>query len=418
MGRKAKELGAVQVVRLTTPGLHFVGGVDGLALQVASGGSRSWLLRLTILGKRREMGLGGFPNVSLARAREKAREARLLLDKGIDPIGQRHQARSALVAQTAAKGRTFAQCAQGYIAAKSPEWSNPKHAQQWGNSLETYAGPIIGPMPVSEIGVQEVLAVLKPIWQSKTETASRVRGRIESVLNWAAAQHFREGPNPAQWKGLLENLLANPKRFQKVKHFPAVATHGMPAFMQMLAQQVGTGAQALEFLILTAVRSANVRQMQWSEVDLDKAVWIIPDVDDVEAGSNQRMKAGREHRVPLSAAAVKLLKRQPRIDGSDLVFPSSTGKALSDMTLTAVLRRMKIKAVPHGFRSTFRDWVSELTEYSGELAEAALAHVIEDKTEAAYRRGDLFDKRRLMMADWADFCARVAPKKRKISVQS
>ncbi len=413
MGRKALELGALQVGRLKTPGLHFVGGVDGLVLQVAPGGSRSWLLRMRINGKRRAMGLGGFPDVSLARAREKAREARLLVDKGIDPIGQRRQARSALIAQSAAKARTFAQCAQEYIAAKSPEWTNPKHAQQWGNSLDTYAAPIIGAMPVSAIGVQEVLAVLKPIWQSKTETASRVRGRMESVLNWAAAQHFRDGPNPAQWKGLLENLLANPEKFQKVKHHAALPIDEMPAFMVRLRQQVGLGAQALNFLVLTAVRSANVRNMTWDEVDLDKATWTVPEEDDVKDGSKQRMKGGREHRVPLSAAAVKLLNRQPRVDGSDLVFPSIAGKPLSDMTLTAVLRRMKVDAVPHGFRSTFRDWCSERTNYPGELAEAALDHVIENKTEAAYRRGDLFDKRRLLMADWADFCAGVVPKKTK-----
>lgn len=411
MGRRAQELGAVQVSRLKLEGLHFVGGVDGLALRVAPGGSRSWLLRVRVAGRRPEIGLGGFPDVSLARAREKAREIRVLIDKGIDPLAERRQARQAAVAKRAA-AQTFSQCAPMYIAAKSPEWTNPKHAQQWVTSLATYAYPVIGSMPVSDIGVQEILAVLKPIWQSKTETATRVRGRMESVLNWAAAQHFREGPNPAQWKGLLENLLANPEKFQKVKHHAALPIDDTPTFMQALRKQGGVGAQALDFLILTAVRSANVRNMAWDEVDLDKAIWIVPQEDEAKEGSSQRMKGGREHRVPLSKAALSLLKRQPRIDGSDLVFPSVTGKPLSDMTLIAVLRRMKVDAVPHGFRSTFRDWCSERTNYAGELAEAALDHVIENKTEAAYRRGDLFDKRRLLMADWADFCEGVAPMKR------
>lgn len=395
MPRKAAELSPLTVARLRQPGLHAVGGVAGLHLQVAPGGARTWILRISVAGRRRDMGLGGFPDVPLALARDKAREARLLVERGVDPILQRRQAKSLLMAQRAS-AKTFAECASEYIAAKSPEWSNPKHAQQWTNTLETYADKHIGAMLVSDVGVPQVLSVLKPIWTTKTETATRVRGRIESVLNWATTQHYRQGPNPARWKGHLENLLPDPGKFKKVKHHQALAVGDMPAFMIALRQLGGAGARALEFAILTAARSGEVRGATWAEIDLAGQVWTVP---------ADRMKGGREHRVPLSCAAVQLLEAQERVKGCDLVFPSAQRKPLSDMTLTAVTRRMKVDAVPHGFRSTFRDWVSERTHYPNEVAEAALAHVIENKTEAAYRRGDLFDKRRQMMGDWADFCA-------------
>jgi integrase len=395
MPRKAAELSDLVVRRLTAPGLHAVGGVAGLHLQVAPGGARTWILRVSVAGKRRDMGLGGYPDVTLSQARDKARDARDLVEKGVDPILQRRQAKSLLMAQRAA-AKTFAECAREYIAAKTPEWSNDKHAQQWTNSLETHASPHIGAMLVSDIGVPQVLSVLKPIWTTKTETARRVRGRIESILDWATTQHYRQGPNPARWQGHLENLLANPSKFQKVKHHDALDMKQLPAFISALRQEAGIGARALEFAILTAARSGEVRGATWSEVDLPSKVWTIP---------AERMKAKREHRVPLSAAAVTLLKAQPKGEGADLIFPSTKGKPLSDMTLLAVLRRMKVEAVPHGFRSTFRDWAAERTHYPNEMAEAALAHVIESKTEAAYRRGDLFDKRRQMMTDWADFCA-------------
>jgi integrase len=394
MPRKAAELSDLAVRRLAKPGLHAVGGVAGLHLQVAPGGARTWILRISVAGKRRDMGLGGYPDVTLSQARDKARAARDLVEKGVDPILQRRQAKSLLLAQRAA-AKTFAECAREYIAAKTPEWSNDKHAQQWTNTLETYATPKIGAMLVSDIGVPQVLSVLKPIWTTKTETARRVRGRIESILDWATTQHYRQGPNPARWQGHLENLLADPGKFQKVKHHDALAIAGMPAFMAQLRQQAGLGAKALEFAILTAARSGEVRGATWSEIDLQHEVWTIP---------AERMKAKREHRVPLSSAAVALLKAQAKGEGADVIFPSTKGKPLSDMTLLSVLRRMKVDAVPHGFRSTFRDWASERTHYPNEMAEAALAHVIENKTEAAYRRGDLFDKRRQMMADWADFC--------------
>ncbi len=400
MPKKAVELSALAVSRLRTPGLHSVGGVAGLALQVAPGGARTWILRFTVAAKRRDMGLGGFPDVTLAQARDKARAARELVDHGVDPILHRRQARSALAAQQATQ-KTFAQCAREYIEAKAAEWSNQKHAQQWTNTLETYAYPTIGQLLVSDIGLPQVLGVLKPIWQEKTETATRVRGRIEAVLDWSTVHHYRQGPNPARWKGHLDKILAAPTKVTKVRHHKALPIDQTPGFLAALRDQAGTGARALEFAILTAARSGEVRGATWAEIDLEAAEWTVP---------AERMKAGKEHRVPLSAAAVKLLKALPRTKeakDTDLVFPSSKDSLLSDMTLTAVIRRMGVDAVPHGFRSTFRDWASERTSYPRDVVEMALAHAIGSKVEAAYRRGDLFAKRRRLMEDWAKFGARV-----------
>lgn len=395
MPRKAKELSALEVNRLKTPGLHAVGGVAGLALQVAPGGSRTWVLRFTVGDRRRDMGLGGFPDVTLAQARDKAREARDKIDKGVDPIVQRQEAKSAMRA-TAAAAKTFGECVTGYVDAKSAEWRNPKHRQQWSTTLEEYANPVIGKLLVRDVALTHVLKILEPIWTVKTETASRVRGRIESVLNWAAVRGYRSGENPARWRGHLDKLLPAPTKVAKVEHHAALDLNALPGFMSALRSEKGLGARALEFAILTAARSGEVRNATWDEVDLDAGVWTVP------AG---RMKAGKEHRVPLSPAAVKLLRALPRVEGSALLFPSAKGTPLSDMTLSAVLRRMGVDAVPHGFRSTFKDWVSERTSYPGEMSEMALAHTISDKVEAAYRRGDLFEKRRRMMNDWARFCA-------------
>lgn len=408
MPKKAPELSALAVKRLTKPGHYVVGGVAGLALQVARGGARTWILRVTVGSKRRDMGLGGFPDVELAQAREKARAARLLVEQGIDPILQRKQARSALAAQQASE-KTFAACAREYIEAKSAEWSNDKHAQQWTNTLETYANPTLGALLVSDVALPQVLEVLKPIWSTKTETATRVRGRIEAVLDWATVQHYRQGPNPARWKGHLDKILAAPTKVTKVKHHKAVAIDAVAGFLSAVREQSGMGARALEFAILTAARSGEVRGALWSEIDLEAAEWIVP---------AERMKAGKEHRVPLAQPAVDLLKQLPCVEGCDLVFPSSKGTPLSDMTLTAVLRRMKVDAVPHGFRSTFKDWATERTNYPREAVEMALAHAIGDKVEAAYRRGNLLDKRRRLMADWADFCGTVKPSGAVIPIQA
>jgi integrase len=393
MPKRAKELGALEVGRLTATGLHAVGGVPGLYLQI-NGAAKSWILRAIVGSKRRDMGLGGYPAVTLAQAREKARAARDNIDAGTDPILARQQAKSALRAAQAS-AITFAEAARRFIDAKSDEWRNSKHRAQWENTLDTYAFPIMGSLHVQDVKQTHVLAVLEPIWREKTETASRLRGRIESILDWATARHYRTGENPARWRGHLDHILAKPTKIARVKHHSALPVDDMPAFMVDLRKREGSAARALELVILTATRSGEVRGATWTEVDLDAALWTIPAA---------RMKAGKEHRVPLSDAAVKLLKTLPRFEGSDLVFPGSKGKPLSDMTLTAVMRRMNVDAVPHGFRSTFRDWVSERTNYPHELAEMALAHAIGNKVEAAYRRGDMLEKRRQMMAAWSKFC--------------
>lgn len=400
MPKRISEMSALAVSRLNTPGLHFVGGVSGLALQVLPKGGRSWILRIHIEGKRREMGLGAFPDVTLAQARDKARTKRELLDRGIDPIEQRLEERRANSA-TKAANMLFEDAAKAYIAAHESGWRNAKHAQQWTNTLEAYAYPHIGQMMVRNIDLPHVLAVLEPIWKTRTETASRLRGRLESVLDWATARGYRDGLNPARWRGHLDKLLAKPGKIAKTEHHAALPVTAMGAFMADLRKQAGMGAKALEFTILTAARSGEVRGATWDEIDLEAGTWIIP---------GQRMKAGKEHRVPLCQEAIDLVKALPRFAESDVVFAAPRGGQLSDMTLTAVLRRMKVDAVPHGFRSTFRDWAAERTNYPRELAEMALAHTIGDKVEAAYRRGDMFEKRRRMMAEWAKFCDTVESK--------
>lgn len=405
MSLRAKELSALEVGRLRSrPGLHAVGGVPGLYLQVTPTGATTWVLRTVIGSKRRAMGLGGFPGVTLSGARDRAREARLQVENGIDPILSRQQAKSALRAQQAA-AMTFDEAVRQYIDTKGDEWRNAKHRAQWGSTLETYASPFIGRMLVADIGQPNILAVLQPIWKTKTETATRVRGRIETVLDWARVRGYRDGENPARWKGHLDALLPKPGKIAKVEHHAALDVDDVAAFMSQLREAQGTGARALEFVILTAARSGEVRGAEWSEIDLDAGVWTVP---------GERMKAGREHRVPLSAQAIKLLKALPKVEGSNLVFPAARSKkALSDMTLTAVMRRMGADAVPHGFRSTFRDWVAERTTYPRELAEKALAHVLESRVEAAYQRSDMFDRRAHMMTAWADFCETPVVKDRK-----
>ncbi|WP_428417582.1 tyrosine-type recombinase/integrase [Methylibium sp.] len=394
MPKRARELSALEIGRLSAPGLFAVGGVPGLYLQI-NGAAKSWILRALIGRKRRDMGLGGYPAVTLAMAREKARQARAAIDAGTDPILERDRAKSALLAAQAS-AITFAVAARMFMDGRSDEWRSDKHRQQWANTLDTYAGPIIGSMHVADVRKEHVLAILEPIWKTKTATATRVRGRIEQVLDWATARGHREGENPARWRGHLDKLLSRPNKIAKVEHHAALPIDAVGAFMADLRMREGVGARALELLVLTAARSGEVRGAAWSEIDLEGATWTIP---------ASRMKAHQEHRVPLSKPAVRLLKALPRLDGCDLVFPGSRGKPLSDMTLTAILRRMDLDAVPHGFRSTFRDWCSERTSYPAEVAEMALAHAIGNKVEAAYRRGDLLAKRAHMMEAWADFCS-------------
>lgn len=394
MPKKAKELSALAVGRLVDRGNHAVGGVAGLYLYVNEADGRSWVLRAMVGTKRRHIGLGGYPDVTLAQAREKARAAKEEIAQGIDPIAQR-KARSSQLRASQAAEKTFEEAAQAYLEAQGDAWKNPKHRAQWANTLQTYAYPHMGKLAVRDVGQEHVLAALEPIWKTKNETASRLRGRIESVLDWATVRGYRSGDNPARWKGHLDKLLPAPGKIQRVVHHRALPIDGMPAFMEKLALREGLAARALEFLIFTAARSGEVRGATWDEFDLQQRVWTVP---------GERMKAGREHRVPLSDAAVRLLQRLPRLAGSPWVFPAPRGGQLSDMTLNAVMQRMEVDAVPHGFRSTFRDWAAERTNHPRELAEQALAHALESKVEAAYRRGDALEKRRAMMQEWARFC--------------
>ena len=403
MGKRQNELGALAVAQIRRRGINFIGGVTGLAINVCQTGSRSWVLRYTVNGKRRDKGLGGYPDVTLAQAKELARAERAKLAQGIDPVESGLVARRKLLAAQLSL-MTFGQAAAKYIDTHEASWRNPKHVQQWRNTLETYAGPVIGEMPVRDVGLPQILEVLEPIWHTKTETANRLRGRMESVLDWANARGYRSEANPARWKGLLEQLLPSPGKITKTDHHRALPYAELPGFMRGLAAHQGVAARALEFAILTGCRSGEVRGAKGDEFDLENRIWTVP---------ADRMKAGKEHRVPLSDLAMAIVTEQKRLAFCEYVFPSShkpktgdsLGVPLSDMALTAVLRRMKVAAVPHGFRSTFRDWCAEQTDYPREVAEMALAHTIGNKVEAAYRRGDLFDKRKQLMQDWADYAA-------------
>lgn len=397
MGRKATELSPLAISRLKQPGLHFVGGVAGLALQVLPSGGRSWILRATVGGRRRDMGLGGFPDVTLAGARDAARKARELIREGEDPIERAQAAKKALLAASA-KGMTFREAAEAFIASREVTWRNAKHKAQWSSTLATYAYPVIGSLSVADIEVPHISRVLDPIWTTKTETASRLRGRMEQVLDWATTREYRKGLNPARWKGHLETLLPRPSKVSKPVHHRALAIQDLGRFMANLRAADGMGARALTFAILTAARSGEARGATWSEIDLERRIWTIP---------ASRMKAGREHRVPLSRPALALLETLPRIAGSDLVFQAPRGGQLSDMTLSAVMRRMKVQAVPHGFRSTFRDWAAEYTSHPRELVEVALAHS-RGKVEGAYWRSDVLERRRKLAEDWGAFCSTVA----------
>lgn len=387
MPKKTKEIAAAQLPRLPV-GMHAAGGATGLYLRVAPSGARNWILRVMVGSRRRDMGLGGWPDVPLGEARDRARQARRKIDEGVDPIEARRAAKTVL-----RDTPSFSECARRTIEAKRPEWKSAKHAEQWKNTLDTYARPVVGNMPVDQVELRHIVEILSPIWVEKTETATRLRARLEAVLAWAGASGFRKGENPARWRGNLDAVLAKPGKVAKVEHHRALPFIQLPAFMAALRNREGTSARALEFLILTATRSGEVRGATWEEIDLKDDVWTIP---------ASRMKAGKEHRVPLAPRTVALLKQLPRFADTALLFPAERGGMLSDMALTALMRRMEVDAVPHGFRSTFRDWAAEHTEYPRDVAEMALAHTIGDKVEAAYRRGDLFSKRTAMMADWAD----------------
>lgn len=394
MPKKAKEMSAIEIKRISKPGRHAVGGVPGLLLVVRDTGAKSWILRVVAGSRRRNIGLGGYPEVSLATARDKARSVKNLIEQGLDPVQERKARRAALI-RASISTMTFAQAATQCYNNKAPEFKSEKHSKDWTNSVNRHAIPIIGDLPVNEIELPHVLAVLEPIWTEKTETATRLRQRLENILTWATVSGYRSGDNPARWKGHLDALLPKPSKIRKKKHFPALPWQDIGRFMRDLRKRNGVAARALEWIILTACRSGEARFATWEEIDMRERVWTVP---------AERMKAGKEHRVPLSDAAIRLLESLPRFDGSPYVFPAARGGALSDMTISAVCRRMEVDAVPHGFRSTFRDWCSENTNFPSEVAEMALAHTIESATEAAYRRGDLFVKRRRLMDAWAKFC--------------
>lgn len=413
MPKKAKEMSAAEVRRITHPGggrtniTVPVGGVDGLQLQVTPTGARSWLLRTTVAGKRRSIGLGSFPSVTLAQARERAREAREQIWRGIDPVEERRRHRAALAAERA-RGMTFRDAVEKTLAAKSGEFRNEKHRKQWRSTLDTYASPEIGDMLVEAITVQDVRRALAPIWETKTETASRLRGRIEAVLAWATVNGHRDGDNPARWRGNLDAILPKPSRVAKVTHHPALTLSEAPAWFADLLSRDGMATRALEFMAMTTARSGEVRGATWEEIDLDAAMWCIP---------ASRMKAGKEHRVPLSQRAVALLEALPRMQGSPFVFPAARGGQLSDMALSACMKRINEArpggyldrvsgrpAVPHGLRSTFRDWCAE-RGVDRDLAEVALAHTVGSEVERAYRRSDMLDRRRALLADWGGFLA-------------
>ncbi|VVE01346.1 tyrosine-type recombinase/integrase [Pandoraea terrigena] len=397
MPKRSKELGALAVSKLTAPGLHAVGKVAGLALQISPSGSRSWILRVSVGGRRREIGLGAYPGVTLKEAHEKARTTRNDIAAGIDPVLARKEAASRLRADQAME-LTFEAAAKRFIKSKEAEWRNTKHGAQWRNTLAMYAYPQIGSLLVGHITRTHITEILEPIWLTKTETASRLRGRLEAILDWARVKGFRaEGVNPAAWRGNLDKILAAPKKTKRVRNHPALPITDMYAFMQTLRGMEGVSARCLEFTVLTAARSGEARGARWSEIDLNRGIWSIP---------AERMKAKKEHRVPLSSPAVELLKAIERTEGQELVFPSPrSGSVLSDMALLELMRRQNLAATPHGFRSTFRDWAGEYTNYPRELAEVALAHIKGDATEAAYWRGDVLEKRRRLMADWAAFIA-------------
>ena len=416
MPKIAKPLNDLQVRRLTRVGWHAVGGVAGLLLQIrkpAKEGaqlSRSWILRVMVGDQRQPIGLGSYPQVSLASAREQAAKLVIEARQGVNLVAQKRAQRSALIV-AAAKNKTFKECAEAYMDAHSSDYTSDKHRKQWPATLVAYAYPIIGNMLVSDISMRDIRNVLEQktpvdqdtngkLWFVKTETAKRLLGRIKTVLDYATVNEYRSGTNPAQWTGHLSTQLPSPKKLQKIEHHPAVPYQLIGDFMSKLRAKSSTSAKALEFLILTAVRSGSVRQAEWSEIDLANALWVIP---------AEHTKARKEHRVPLAPQAMQVLKSLPIMAGTDIVFPSPAGKSLSDMAISQLMRGMRergeltVEGVPHGFRSTFRDWAAEQTAYPDEIRKVASGHTVGDAVKEAYQRTDLLEKRRKLMAEWANF---------------
>ena len=394
MPKKVKNLTAIEVSRIAIPGRHAVGTVAGLLLACSPSGARSWILRTKVGKKRKSIGLGGYPDVTLAMAWEKARNIKEIIESGFDPVEEKRKRKDALK-KDQMKYMSFSEAALQCHKKKALEFSSAKHVDDWISSINRFADPIIGDLPVSEIDLPEILAVLKPIWTEKTETANRLRLRIEQVLNWATVSGYRTGENPARWAGHLSEILPKPNKIKKKVHFKALPYKDIGAFMVELRRREAMTAMALEWIILTACRSGEVRGATWDEIDIKNQVWIIP---------AERMKMKQEHRVPLCRDAIKLLEDLPGFEGSNYLFTAARGGPLSDMSISMLCRRMKVEAVPHGFRSTFKDWCSETTSYPDMVSEMALAHGISNEVQAAYRRGDLFEKRRKLMDAWMDFC--------------
>jgi integrase len=386
-----------QIARAKQRGLY--GDGKGLWLQVSAFGTTAWLFRYMIAGKARGMGLGAYPDTTLKEARDLAADARKLIRSGVDPITER-KAKKIAAQVEAAKQVTFAKCVEEYLEAHSKSWRNAVHRRQWKSTLEDYANPIIGNLPVAAVDTALVLKILRPLWDKKTETASRLRGRIERVLAWATVSTYRAGENPARWHGHLKEMLPAKNKVRKPVHHKALPYGDTPAFMSKLRYEESVSAKALEFTILNATRTNETIGAKWGEIDLAAKVWTIPAA---------RMKMDRPHRVPLSDRAVAILSNLPRDgdDADDYVFPGAReGKPLSNMAMLELVRGMLGKGhTVHGFRSSFRDWCKEQTNYPREIAELALAHSVADKSEAAYSRGDALDKRRPLMRDWSTFCA-------------
>ena len=396
MARTIGRLTALKVDKAKRPGMYADGG--GLYLRVTDSGTKNWVFRFMLNGRPRWMGVGPLHTIGLAEARNRAAAFRLQRHDGVDPI-ERRRAERLGARLDAAKAMTFKELAAMYIASHRAGWRNPKHAAQWQATLAAYAVPVMGGLSVQAVDTALVLKVLEPIWTTKPETAGRVRGRIESILDWAKVRGYRAGENPARWRGHLDKLLPARSKVQKVKHHAALPYAELPSFLVRLREQEGIAARALEYAILTAARTGEIIGAQWFEMDLLDKTWTLPAT---------RMKAGREHRVPLSARALAILQEmQPHRQAEDaFVFPGGkNGRPLSNMAFLMLLRRMGLGDVTaHGFRSSFRDWAAERTNFPAEVAEMALAHAVSDKTIAAYNRSDLFERRRRLMAVWAAFC--------------
>lgn len=416
MPKIARQLTNVEVHRLKRVGWHAVGGVAGLLLQIRKPSTegaptpRSWILRIRIGEKRHPIGLGSYPQVSLAEARDQAKKLVMEARQGIHIVNRKKMARSALISE-AAKHKTFKECAEAYMEAHRADYSNDKHRKQWPATLIAYAYPVIGNMLVSSIEMRDIRNVLEQetltkdgvkgkLWYVKTETAKRLLGRMKTILDYALVNEYRSGVNPAQWSGFLATQLPSPKKIGIRRHHPALPYQMAAEFMAKLRKHKSLSAKALEFLILTAVRSGSVRQADWNEIDFAKKLWVIPAA---------HAKAREEHRVPLQPQAIKLLKSLPRIAGSSKLFPSPRGSAMSDMAISELMRGMSergeltVDAVPHGFRSTFRVWAAEQTDFPDEIRKAASGHAVGDAVKEAYQRTDLLEKRRRLMHEWANF---------------